>query len=91
MHYETFQKALETLGIISGMGKKEIRERYLELCKQHHPDASGEENEKFQEIHEAYKLLMLYTEQFRFRFSQEEFQEQFPFWNEPKGDWLYKI
>ena len=53
MHYETFQKALETLGIISGMGKKEIRERYLELCKQHHPDASGEENEKFQEIHEA--------------------------------------
>ena len=91
MHYETFQKALETLGIISGMGKKEIRERYLELCKQYHPDASGEAGEKFQEIHEAYRLLMTYTEEFRFRFSEEEFQGQFPFSDSQKGDWLYKF
>lgn len=91
MDYETFLKALDTLGLIRGMGKKEIRECYLALSKKHHPDAQGEENEKFQEIHEAYKLLMDYAEHFRFRFSKEEFEEQFPFRNENKGDWLYKI
>jgi DnaJ-class molecular chaperone len=87
MNYEIFQKALETLGVISGMGKKEIRERYLSLSKQHHPDRQGGQSHKFQEIHEAYTLLMEYTEQFRFRFSQTEFQEQFPFCDAYKNDW----
>ncbi|AFL69288.1 DnaJ domain-containing protein [Sulfurospirillum barnesii] len=91
MCYETFQKALDTLGVIGGMDKKEIRRCYLALSKKYHPDVHAQESGKFQEIHEAYTLLMDYAENFRFRFSQQEFQEQFPFWDDSHSDWHTKI
>jgi hypothetical protein len=34
---------------------------------------------KFQEINKAYKILMTYINNFKFKFTKEEFQEQYPF------------
>jgi len=35
--------------------------------------------EKFQEINKAYKILIKYVDNFRFRFTKEEFGNQHPF------------
>jgi DnaJ-class molecular chaperone len=35
--------------------------------------------EKFQEINKAYKILIKYVDDFRFRFTKEEFGNQHPF------------
>ena len=37
------------------------------------------DTEKFQEINKAYKILLVYIDNFKFRFTKEEFQDQYPF------------
>ena len=47
------------LGVKEDASEEEIRERWVELTKQHHPDRSEESasNEKIREINEAYQVL----------------------------------
>jgi hypothetical protein len=54
------KKALTALGLDERAGADEIRARYKELVKRHHPDANGGDRSseaRLQEIIQAYKLL----------------------------------
>ena len=53
-------KALETLGLTVSSTPTDIKTRYKELVKKHHPDANGGDRaseERFRAVIEAYKLL----------------------------------
>lgn len=77
--YKEFEKAVETLGLIGVETKDGIKKRYQKLSHEFHPDKEGGSAEKFQEINKAYKILIKYVDNFRFRFSKEEFGNQHPF------------
>lgn len=47
----------DILGVNRFSTQKEIRRRYLELCKKHHPDVSTNKMIDFREITVAYELL----------------------------------
>ncbi|MCU0953130.1 MAG: J domain-containing protein [Hyphomicrobium sp.] len=54
------KKALVTLGLAQGVSKDEIKARFKELVKLHHPDANGGDTrseEKLREIIQAYNYL----------------------------------
>lgn len=87
INYEEFQLSIETLGLISLTTKAKVRKRYLELSKKHHPDMPNGEVAKFQEINKAYEILNFYMDNFRYTFSKEEFEDQFPFSISQK-DWI---
>ncbi|MDP3895959.1 MAG: J domain-containing protein [Mesorhizobium sp.] len=53
-------KALETLGLAAGATGEEIKSRYKQLVKQHHPDANGgnrESEDRFRDVIQAYRQL----------------------------------
>ena len=53
-------KALDTLGLNVSSTPSDIKTRYKELVKRHHPDANGGDRaseERFRAVIEAYKLL----------------------------------
>lgn len=53
-------KALETLGLSPKATGEDIKTRYKELVKRHHPDANGGNRgseERFREVIQAYRLL----------------------------------
>lgn len=78
MNYEEFQKAVDSLGILTKLDQKSLRKSYLKLSKKYHPDAVDGCDEKFKEINEAYNLLKAYIENYKFSFEKEEFLEQYP-------------
>ena len=67
-----FQAAVESLGLVSLRTKEDVRKKYLKLSRKYHPDMEGGSTEKFQEIREAYEILVEYMDNFRFVFSDEE-------------------
>ena len=89
INYLDFEKAINTLGLIGLENKNEIKSRYLELSRKYHPDMPEGDNEKFQEINQAYKLITSYIDNFKFHFSKEEFTDQHPFSVPYSGKWLY--
>ena len=53
-------KAFETLGLSARASSKDIKTRYKELVKLHHPDANGGDRgseERFRNVIQAYRLL----------------------------------
>lgn len=53
-------KAFETLGLASNATSSDIKSRYKELVKKHHPDANGGDRgseERFRSVVQAYQLL----------------------------------
>ncbi len=86
--YEGFEKALESLGIVTRFSSSELKERYLKLSKQYHPDMPDGDDKKFKEINEAYKLLQAYIKEFRFGIEEDDFYQQNPF-SKKSGDWFY--
>lgn len=53
-------KAFDTLGIANNASASEIKTRYKELVKKHHPDANGGDRgseERFRAVIQAYQLL----------------------------------
>lgn len=50
--------ALEILGLSESAGEEEIRSRYRELAKLHHPDRGGSEKD-FHRVQEAMSILKL--------------------------------
>jgi preprotein translocase subunit Sec63 len=77
--YKEFEKAVDTLGLIGVETKDGIKKRYQKLSREFHPDMPGGDAQKFQEINKAYKILIKYVDNFRFRFTKEEFANQHPF------------
>ena len=73
-----FQDAIKTLDLISLRTKEDVRQKYLKLSRLYHPDMEGGSTEKFQEIRQAYEVLVEYMDNFRFVFSDEEFKQQNP-------------
>ena len=73
-----FQDAVESLELISLRTKEDVRRKYLKLSRKYHPDMEGGSTEKFQEIREAYEILVEYMDNFRFVFSDDEFKQQNP-------------
>ncbi len=56
---ESMKDYYEILGVKRGASREEIRNRYLELAKRHHPDAKKKalESDRIKEINEAYEVL----------------------------------
>ena len=53
-------KALETLGLDAGATSQQIKSRYKELVKRHHPDANGGDRgseDRFRDVLHAYRVL----------------------------------
>ncbi len=53
-------KAFETLGLAANASPEDIKSRYKELVKKHHPDANGGDRgseERFRAVIQAYQLL----------------------------------
>jgi DnaJ-class molecular chaperone len=88
MSYEDFEKALDSLNIVSRTTSDELKAKYLKLSKKYHPDMPGGDAQKFREINEAYKLIQRYMQSFRFQLNEEEFYQQNPFLRK-SGDWFY--
>ncbi len=74
---DDIQSALDTLGVPSLVTKEDIKKQYHYLAKKYHPDLNSD-SQKMQGINSAYKILMIYIEQFRYSFSQDEISRQFP-------------
>ena len=54
------RKALYTLGLEPGVGREEIKKKFKELVKRHHPDANGGDRgseDKLREIIAAHNYL----------------------------------
>lgn len=57
MKKEEIQRALSLLGLSRGVDVAEVKRRYRELAKIHHPDVGGKA-ENFANISDAYQLLL---------------------------------
>ncbi|WP_121627037.1 DnaJ domain-containing protein [Poseidonibacter antarcticus] len=78
MDYEEFEKAVNTLGILTRLSKKDLKKKYLKLSKKYHPDMEEGSTQKFLEIKESYDLLCEYIDSYSYSFEKEEFLKQFP-------------
>jgi len=78
--YQELQEALEILGVGERASLAEIKSRYRQLAKQHHPDGHPEpvDPETIQQLNAAYALLCGYCEGYRYCFTKAEFFEQNP-------------
>ena len=83
-----FQDAVESLELLSLTTKEDVRKKYLKLSRQYHPDMEGGSTEKFQEIRQAYEILVEYMDNFRFVFDEEEFKQQNPILVNVEQSWL---
>jgi DnaJ-class molecular chaperone len=83
-----FKDAVESLELLSLTTKEHVRKKYLKLSRKYHPDMEGGSTEKFQEIREAYEVLVEYMDNFRFTFSDEEFKQQNPILVNVEQNWL---
>ena len=72
---EEFEKALKFMELTPFVTFGEIKNRYLELSKKFHPDFGGS-IEDMENLNSSYQLLKKYIENFRFSFSEEEFEKQ---------------
>jgi DnaJ-class molecular chaperone len=74
---EIIHQALKTLNLPPLVSFEEIKSRYYELSKLHHPDINKQDS-NMQSINEAYAVLKQYVFNYRFSFSDEEIAKQFP-------------
>ncbi len=70
-------KALEFMELPVLVSYEDIKKRYRELSKKYHPDFNQQED-KMQRLNDAYALLKHYIFHYRFSFSDEEIQKQYP-------------
>ncbi len=70
--------ALNALDLPMLVTKSDIKKRYRQLARAHHPDLNEKQGEKMEQINEAYALLMAYIESFRYTFDTDEIAKQHP-------------
>jgi len=83
-----FEDAVESLELLSLTSKENVRKKYLKLSRRYHPDMEGGSTEKFQEVREAYEILVEYMDNFRFLFNENEFKQQNPILVNVEQNWL---
>jgi len=74
---DQIETALETLDLPKLITKDDIKKRYHQLAREHHPDRTGTE-ETMEKINAAYALLMEYIDTFRYRFDKAEIAQHYP-------------
>ncbi len=74
---KALHNALEVMELPVLVSYEDIKKRYRELSKRYHPDFNQEDS-KMQKLNEAYTLLKEYVFHYRFSFSDEEVQKQYP-------------
>ena len=74
---QMIQNALKVLQLPQFVSFKEIKRRYYKLSKKYHPDIC-KEKERMSELNNAYEILKNYIENFRYSFSEEEINKQYP-------------
>lgn len=82
---EAFQQAVDILGLVGKIDRQTVRQVYLLLCREFHPDMPTGDHAKFQAINDAYELIETYMNHYRFDFDKAEFKKQYPF---SKSDWM---
>lgn len=87
MKYKDFEKALDSLRIVTRVTSSELKTQYQKLSKKYHPDMPDGSDEKFREINEAYKIVQEYMKNYRFSLDKEEYHRQNPFADRP-DDWF---
>jgi DnaJ-class molecular chaperone len=75
--FSVIRDALKVLDLPVLVTFEDIKKRYYELSKRHHPDLNKEDS-NMREINEAYAVLKQYVFNYRFSFSDEEMSRQFP-------------
>ncbi|GGD35632.1 hypothetical protein GCM10012288_06920 [Malaciobacter pacificus] len=78
MDYKEFEKAVDTLGILTKTSRKDLKKKYLKLSKKYHPDMPEGSEEKFLELKKSYDILVAYMDSYQYNFDIEEYKEQFP-------------
>lgn len=77
MNHKLLEEALEILELPLFVNIKEIKSRYKELVLRYHPDRGGD-RERFERVVRSYKILEEYTQNYRFDFSKDEVERQYP-------------
>jgi len=72
------QQALDRMDLPTLVTKADIKKRYRQLARVHHPDLNSEEHGEMEAINQAYALLMEYIEAFRYTFDADEIARQYP-------------
>lgn len=79
MTYEELDNARKLFGLTDRATLREIKGRFRQLAKLHHPDRSRQDDpEKIRALNSAHKILIDYCDNYRFSFGEEEFYEQNP-------------
>jgi DnaJ-class molecular chaperone len=79
MTYRQLREAMEVFGLGERATLAQIRARYRELAKAHHPDRGrATDPETIRTVTNAYAVLMEYCNRYRYCFSEEEFLAQTP-------------
>ena len=79
MTYEKLRAAIRTFGLGERATLDEIKARYRELAKRHHPDGGiSEDTEAIYRVIEANRVILEYVESYRYCFSEQEYLEQDP-------------
>ncbi len=74
---EVINCALKTLNLPPLVSYEDIKKSYYKLSKQYHPDLNQEDC-NMRSINDAYAILKQYVFNYRFSFSDEEINRQFP-------------
>lgn len=76
---EAFEEAVRILGLPVQATLAEVKARHRELVKRHHPDTATEADPAvIRRINAAYRIVIIYCNNYSFRFNREEFLEQNP-------------
>jgi DnaJ-class molecular chaperone len=79
MTYEDLKAALSVFGLGERATLQEIKTRYRDLAKRHHPDCGDrEDTEEIYRVNEANRVILEYVESYRYCFSEQEYLEQDP-------------
>ena len=75
---QQIQEALDRLDLPVLITKADIKKRYRQLARKHHPDLSQGDSGSMESINQAYALLTEYIESFRYTFDADEIARQYP-------------
>jgi len=80
--FDEIDKASRLLGLGQSAGLDGIKQAYRKKAFLYHPDKSGSENVKGEEmmksLNQSYKLLMEYCSRYKYAFKEEDVDRAFP-------------
>jgi len=80
--FEEIDKARRLLGLEEFASLKEIKQAYRKKAFLYHPDKSGSENAKGEEmmksLNQSYKLLTEYCSRYKYSFKEEDVDRAYP-------------